>query len=319
VDAPETAARAAEWDAITLGAWLARRARTRRAREALAMFAELEVAAAADDVSLLVFLWALRMTGGLDRTGAFAGDAVERRFVGGAQQLSVVMARELGDRVRLRSPIVALERTGGGVLARTAAGDRVAAGRAIVALAPALVARLDMPPALPPRRAQLGGAMPVARVIKLVATYERPFWRARGLSGEAYVPRGPVRAVVDACSHDGAQAALVALSSGVDAGALAALPAKERRAVMIAELARLFGPDAATPTHARDVDWGAEPYSGGCVSVMGPGALSRCAPALRAPVGRVHFAGTEAARTWAGTLEGAVESGDRAVAEVLSS
>jgi monoamine oxidase len=48
-----------------------------------------------------------------------------------------------------------------------------------------------------------------------------------------------------------------------------------------------------------------------------PGALSRYGPALRAPVGRVHWAGSETAREWFGYMEGALESGERAAREVI--
>jgi monoamine oxidase len=40
-------------------------------------------------------------------------------------------------------------------------------------------------------------------------------------------------------------------------------------------------------------------------------------PALRAPVGRIHWAGTETATVWAGYMDGAVQSGKRAAQEVL--
>jgi monoamine oxidase len=39
---------------------------------------------------------------------------------------------------------------------------------------------------------------------------------------------------------------------------------------------------------------------------------------LRAPQGRVHFAGTETAARWPGYLDGAIEAGERAAAEVLA-
>ena len=39
--------------------------------------------------------------------------------------------------------------------------------------------------------------------------------------------------------------------------------------------------------------------------------------ALREPIGRIHWAGTETATRWAGYIDGAVQSGERAAAEVL--
>lgn len=38
---------------------------------------------------------------------------------------------------------------------------------------------------------------------------------------------------------------------------------------------------------------------------------------LRVPFGRIHFAGTITATLWAGYMEGAVESGERAALEVI--
>ncbi len=41
-------------------------------------------------------------------------------------------------------------------------------------------------------------------------------------------------------------------------------------------------------------------------------------PALRAPVGRIHWAGTETAEVFTGYMDGAVRSGERAASEVLA-
>jgi monoamine oxidase len=46
--------------------------------------------------------------------------------------------------------------------------------------------------------------------------------------------------------------------------------------------------------------------------------LTEYGPALRAPVGRIHWAGTETSEYWAGYMDGAVRSGERAAAEVLA-
>jgi monoamine oxidase len=49
---------------------------------------------------------------------------------------------------------------------------------------------------------------------------------------------------------------------------------------------------------------------------MGPGVLTTLGPALCAPVGRIHWAGTETSPIWSGYIEGAIRSGERASAEV---
>lgn len=50
---------------------------------------------------------------------------------------------------------------------------------------------------------------------------------------------------------------------------------------------------------------------------MPPGVWTRCGEALREPVGRIAWAGSETAVEHNGYMEGAVEAGERAAAEAL--
>jgi monoamine oxidase len=66
-------------------------------------------------------------------------------------------------------------------------------------------------------------------------------------------------------------------------------------------------------------DWSAEPWSlGGMVGHFPPGALTNYGPALRRPVGRIHWASTETETLMHGLVEGTVRSGERAAREVLA-
>jgi monoamine oxidase len=49
---------------------------------------------------------------------------------------------------------------------------------------------------------------------------------------------------------------------------------------------------------------------------MPPGVLTEYGAALREPVGRVHWAGTETAVRWMGYMDGALESGERVANEI---
>jgi monoamine oxidase len=85
------------------------------------------------------------------------------------------------------------------------------------------------------------------------------------------------------------------------------------------ELDALFGAEAKSPTAFYDTRWTNERYTRGCpVAIAGPGTLLAYGEKLRAPVGRVHWAGTETAGYWNGYMDGAVRSGERAAAEVLA-
>ena len=62
---------------------------------------------------------------------------------------------------------------------------------------------------------------------------------------------------------------------------------------------------------------GANRRYGGMIGHLAPGALTTYGPALREPVGRIHWAGTERATLMHGLIEGAVRSGEHAADEVL--
>jgi monoamine oxidase len=315
---PAAVARAEEWDDRTLADWIEATVRTQGARELITVAAEMVLAAEPRELSFLYFLHYLRAGGGLLRLTQTDGGAQERRMVGGAQELSLRMAKGLGERVRVTSAVTAIEQDVRGVVVRVPGGP-VRARRAIVAVPPALSARIDLGAARSPARAAVEAGMPMGSVIKCVAAYREPFWRRRGLSGEAVSTVGAVRATFDDGSHDGTQAALVAFIVGDAARAQAGRAPEARKTTVLADLVRLFGAEAATPIAYVDHDWTGEKWSGGCYTgVMGPGVLSHHSAALRAPAGRIHFAGAESATEHIGYFDGAIGAGQRAAGEVLA-
>ncbi|WP_369792610.1 FAD-dependent oxidoreductase [Williamsia sp. D3] len=86
------------------------------------------------------------------------------------------------------------------------------------------------------------------------------------------------------------------------------------------ELRRLFRSGGPQPLRSRRFfKWDLEPWSqGGPVAVSRPGTLTRYGSSLRAPVGPVHWAGTETSDYWTGYMDGAVRSGERAAREVIA-
>ena len=88
---------------------------------------------------------------------------------------------------------------------------------------------------------------------------------------------------------------------------------------MLHELAEYFGEQAAQPTEYIEQFWANEEYSRGCYGgYMPPGVWTGYGKALREPIGRLHWAGTETATVWCGYMDGALQSGERAADEVLA-
>lgn len=314
--APLTAANADVLDAMTLESWRERYVKSRTVKGLMDVAVRIIFGAEASELSVLYFLEYLNQGGGLLRLAEIRDGAQQDRFKTGAQSISVRLAERLGDIVQLDAPVESVDTSGEGALVRYAGGE-LRARRVILAVPPTLLGQVRFTPRLPSNREQLLARYPMGATIKFLVTYDKAFWREAGFSGEVVCTEGPISAVFDNTSHDGAQPCLVGFIVAKHARQLSTISEAERRATVVSELTRFFGQEAAEPTEYVDQDWAAEPWSRGCpVSLVGPGALSTTRESLREAVGRVHFASTETAREWMGYLEGALEAGDRAAAEV---
>jgi monoamine oxidase len=314
---PWTAPDAHAWDAHTCESWWGRFTFGRSLRAMLRQTTRMTFGAEADERSFLSFLHYLSAAGGLLHMTSIEGGSQQDHFVGGSQQLSQRLAQSLGERVVLRAPVRRITQDGAGAIVHTDRGEW-RARCVVVAIPPLLAGRIAYEPDVPPARSALTQRFPMGAAIKCIALYERRFWRERGFSGEAISDRGAVGFVLDA-SHGESQPALVGFIEGDPARAWSGRPPEERRRAVLRDLAELFGPEAGQPSDYLDQDWIAEPWTGGCsAGFTTPGALARFGPALREPVGRIHWAGSETAREWFGYMEGALESGERAAQEVAA-
>ena len=314
IDAPWTAPKAETWDSMTLETWLRRNALTRKAREFTALAVRGVWAAEPADISLLHFLFYIHSAGGLDLLIDTEGGAQQDRFVGGSQLVPLKLAEQLGDVVRLGRPVRDVSWSDAGVEI-----DGVAARRAIFAVQPPLLPRIAWSPALPGWRDQATQRMAMGAVIKTNTVYERPFWRDQGLSGGSTMVGGRVSLTFDNSPPDGTPGILMAFIEGKHARDAARMTEAERRAMVVGELVRLFGQEAAEPVRYIERVWADEEWTRGCYGAFfPPGGWTSFGFALREPIGPLHWAGTETATVWNGYIDGAIQSGERAAAEVVS-
>jgi monoamine oxidase len=318
-EAPWRAADAARLDRTSLGEWIERKMRTRTARRLLAVAGRTIFGAEPEEISLLHACFYVRSAGSFELLTDVEGGAQQDRFVGGSQLVAIRMAEELGEWVVLGAPVRRIEHGPEGVRVEGADGSLVRARRAIVALPPPLTARIDFHPPLPPARQQLAQRMAHGWLVKATAIYSEPFWRADGLSGEGLNAAGPVTTTFDNSPPDGSPGALVGFVGGRDARAFAHLGDSERRRAVLGCFESLFGPRAAAAEAYLERDWAGEEWTGGGpVCNFATGGWTAAGPALRVPVGPIHWAGAETATRWAGYMDGAVRSGERAAAEALA-
>ena len=317
--APWTAPGAEKLDGQTFETWARRNTVTRSARTLLALGAEAVFAAEPGELSMLHVLFYSHSGGSFQRLIDTAGGAQQDRFVGGSALIAERLAEALGSMVRLEAPVSRIEVSGDNVTASTTAGQFQ--GRRVIVTAPPLLAgRIEYEPALPPRREQLTQRTPMGSVIKCQVVYDEPFWRRDGLSGQATGDGEGSRVVFDNSPPDGSPGVLLAFLEGDEARRLGREPLDVRRQAVLDSLARYFGPRAAKAERYLERDWQQEKWSGGCYGTLfGPNVWTRYGQALRAPVGPIHWAGTETATVWAGYMEGAIRSGSEAAQAVLTS
>ena len=317
-EAPWAARGAGDLDAQTLGSWLRAHARTRATRRMMALAGKTIYGAEPDELSLLHVLFYVRAAGGFDALIDTEGGAQENRVVGGSQLIALRMASELRAEIRLAAPVRRIAHGTESVEVH-ADGVHVTARHAVIAIPPALAARIDYDPQLAAARDQVTQRMAQGVLTKCFAVYDEPFWRADGLSGEALCDTGPATLTFDASPPGGKPGVLLGFAGGDEARSLARMDPSERRGAVLSGLARLFGPRVLEPGEWIEQDWAAEEWSrGGPTGFFGPGGWTRCGHALRAPIGPLHWAGTETATAWNGYMEGAIRSGERAAAEILS-
>jgi monoamine oxidase len=315
--APWAAASSASWDAMTAREWVIGNVRDAGAQTFLRLCMEVTLAADWHEASLLHMLFMFHSLGGGFASAIWR--AQDLRIVGGTHALSLAAADELGDSVILEAPASGISDHGDHVEVHVQDRAPVIADRAVVAMAPPLAARLRYDPPLPGRRDQLCQRMPLGAALKAVSFYDRPFWRERGYNGLVLSARGPSGWVYDNCWADADPAMLVAFITGRAALDLGDMPADERRDAVLAGIARTLGSEAAQPLDYVEWTWIEEPWSRGCYATYAPpGAWTALGPALRAPIGRIHWAGSDTAGEWSGFMDGAIASGRRAAEEITA-
>lgn len=303
-------------DAVSFASWLDRRVHHGQARMFYEIVSQAVFATEPETMSLLHWLAYIGAGSGLERVLAVTGGAQQDRVVGGTSRISERLAEDLGDAVVLSAPVRRIT-VDGGVTVESDAGTWTAP-HVIVAVPPNLAGRIDYQPALPARRDQLTQQAPHGQVIKVMVAYDTPWWRDEGLSGQAASGEGPVGVTFDNSVPGTDPGILVGFFEGRHGLDWSDRTPTARRQAFVDCLVRWFGPKAASPVDYVERDWTAEAWTRGCYGAHFPtGAWTRFGPALREPVGPIHWAGTETATVSTGYLDGAVESAERAVAEVL--
>lgn len=241
------------------------------------------------------------------------------RIMGGNDRLPMALAAKLGDCVRLRHEVLALSQVTERVLltVHTASGDerQIQVDYVILAVPATTVRALEFDPPLPPRQLAAISKLQYGPVTKTLLQFDRRFWRGRGRP-LAYGTDLPIGAVWDGNEEQGGGPGILCLMAGGSASAdTQDLLAQEGPPGLTRRLDWL-GALPATLLATHTVSWEQDPWVGGGYAVFGPQYDPTLRQWLARPHGRILFAGEHTSLRWQGYMNGAIESGLRAAAEV---
>ncbi|KAK0542165.1 hypothetical protein OC846_006737, partial [Tilletia horrida] len=323
-----TSAKTTAWDQQTFGAWLDARGLTKTARAVLDTATTSLFSVTPENVSLLFAISYIAAAGDAKNKGTFdritstAGGGQNFRVVGGTQILATKLADELGsEHIVLNSAVQSVIKGQDGTYSvKTREGKTYSAKHIIVAMSPPVAAKIEFSPALSDDRVQLQQRTKMGNIGKAIATYKEPFWRKSGLSGQAISGSGTVRATFDQSLHDGSVYGLMGFIEADEMKQLDGASDQQIIELVTKDFVNYFGSQAANATSWLIKRWDSEEFSlGGPTALFQQtGVFSKYGPALRAPVGNVHFAGTESSDYWTGYIDGALRAGERAAKEVIA-
>lgn len=330
-------------DGMSLSEYCRQHCYTNQAQSLVTTATQMILGYESDEVSLLYFLYYCASAGGTRPLLDSDGGGQDSRIVGGTARLLSTLQAELDAcsySVVQDARVMSIDYAcvDGVVSLHCENGDVYYAKRVIMCCPPSALARMTFTPSPDPWKTCLWARGQMGNFTKVVVMYGKPFWREEGLSGSCVCEHTdisrPISGVFDYCDGDGGHAALCCFVCGTTGVSFAGLSPSAQKAAVVDHLVHLLGSNAsmANVIDFYVMDWRHDPDGsgfggGGCpVDVPSIGYFRKNSQQLRQPlksaqsdIDVIYFAGTETALKWVGYMDGAVESGQRVAADLLSS
>jgi monoamine oxidase len=240
------------------------------------------------------------------------------RIRGGNDRLARGLAERLGDRVRLGTELRAVSQSDGSVRATVRSGEtesQMAAEYLVLALPATILRSITFDPPLPSNQAAAIARLKYGCATKTLLQFERPFWR-KSRRPRAYGTPLPIGAVWDSNEEQRGKHGILTLLAGGSAS-------EETRHLIAGQgiegLARALdwlGAKRVPLRASRIIDWNEDPWVQGGYAYWDPGYDPGLRDWLSRNHGRIVFAGEHTSVHSQGYMNGAVESGLRAAAEI---
>jgi monoamine oxidase len=242
------------------------------------------------------------------------------RIAGGNDRLATALAAPLGDRLHFSAELVSVSARGRRVRARVKTARQIAeieADYLVVALPATTLRRIPFSPALPERQHRAIAGLQYGRATKTLLQFSHRFWRAPDRP-RAFGSPPPIGALWEGNEEQpGRMGILSLLAGGAVSDATADVMRAQGASGLVSALGWL-GAKKADLVASYQTVWENEPWSKGGYAFFDPGFDPLDRDWLSRPRGSIFFAGEHTSLRWQGYMNGAVESGQRAAAEIVA-
>ncbi len=239
---------------------------------------------------------------------------MDYKMTGGNSRLVQEFTKRIGaENIRLGKQVTQINQKAG--IISVISGDETFKADACICTAPVpSLRKIKFNPPLPAAQADAAEKLSYARIIKNSVLFDERFWKAENFS-----------MVTDTTSHyyfhstqnqPGKQGILTAYAIGDKADVLASQDDTRRQFVVTRDLIDLSW---SAPNLAKGIAsyaWQRDEFTKGAYAIYRPGQWFGIRPLLARPHGKVLFAGEHIA-DWQGFMEGAIETGEAAAANLL--
>lgn len=242
------------------------------------------------------------------------------RVAGGTSALLKAMTGYIGqDRLSLNSPIGEVKEKEEHIEVRTMTGEEFLCRKLIITLPPYLISaqNIRFVPELPVALSKLMANTHtwMGDALKFALEYQSPFWRQKGYSGTVLSQSGIASEVYDHCNYEETRFALKGFLSMTAAD----LPEKERETLVVEQMRKFLGREAANYLSYSEKLWKNDPYTYATYQEPIMPHQHNGHPLYKQALmnGKLFLAGTETSSRFGGYMEGAVYSGLTAAESIL--
>jgi monoamine oxidase len=242
------------------------------------------------------------------------------RIEGGNDRLAGALALALGSRVKLQTEVVAVSHRGRAVRVSVKNGrtlSQLTCDYVVFALPATLLRRIPISPALPSQQHGAIARLRYGRATRTLLQFSRRFWRARGRP-RAIGSSLPFGALWEGNEDQRGPFGILSLLAGGGASdATQSLVAAHGLTGLVQSL-NWLGAARAELVGSHQTVWEADPWARGGYAFFDSSYNAGFRSWLARPFGRLFFAGEHTSIRYQGYMNGAIESGRRAAAEVAA-